>query len=40
MKDGYLVNYVAFIKHLDNIMDYLKTHNLLDSSGVSLKLCV
>ncbi|KAL7730468.1 hypothetical protein ACLKA6_000475 [Drosophila palustris] len=33
MKDGYLVNYVAFLKHIDNIMDYLKSHNLLDNSG-------
>lgn len=40
MKDGYLVNYVAFIKHLDNIMDYLKTHALLDMSGVSIELTV
>jgi len=34
MKDGYLVNYVAFLKHIDNITDYLKCHNLLDNSGV------
>ncbi|XP_030559267.1 uncharacterized protein LOC115761605 [Drosophila novamexicana] len=33
MKDGYLVNYVAFLKHIDNIIDYLRQHNLLDNSG-------
>ncbi|XP_064553144.1 LOW QUALITY PROTEIN: uncharacterized protein LOC135438677 [Drosophila montana] len=33
MKDGYLVNYVAFLKHIDNIIDYLRQHNLLDYSG-------
>ncbi|XP_033149875.1 uncharacterized protein LOC108601541 [Drosophila busckii] len=33
MKDGYLVNYVAFLKHIDNIIDYLKQHHLLDNSG-------
>lgn len=34
MKDGYLVNYVAFLKHIDNIIEYLRQHNLLDGSGV------
>jgi len=38
MKDGYLVNYVAFLKHIDNITDYLKAHNLLDNSGVGKNL--
>ncbi|TDG51444.1 hypothetical protein AWZ03_002239 [Drosophila navojoa] len=33
MKDGYLVNYVAFLKHIDNIIEYLRHHNLLDGSG-------
>ncbi|KAH8388320.1 hypothetical protein KR093_003853 [Drosophila rubida] len=33
MKDGYMVNYVAFLKHIDNIIDYLRCHNLLDNSG-------
>ncbi|EDW84080.1 uncharacterized protein Dwil_GK13946 [Drosophila willistoni] len=32
MKDGYLVNYVAFLKHIDNIIAYLKHHELLDNS--------
>ncbi|XP_030370980.1 uncharacterized protein LOC115621463 [Scaptodrosophila lebanonensis] len=32
MKDAYLVNYVAFVKHIDNIMEYLKYHKLLDNS--------
>lgn len=34
MKDGYLVNYVAFLKHIDNIMAYLGEHYLLDNSHV------
>ncbi|EDV92987.1 uncharacterized protein LOC6563620 [Drosophila grimshawi] len=33
MKDGYLVNYVAFLKHIENIIDYLRQHTLLDNSG-------
>lgn len=37
MKDGYLVNYVAFLKHVDNIMAYLSEQKLLDNSHVSLK---
>jgi len=35
MKDGYLVNYVAFLKHIDNIIAYLGEHHLLDNSHVS-----
>jgi len=37
MKDGYLVNYVAFLKHIDNIIAYLGEHHLLDNSHVSTK---
>jgi len=37
MKDGYLVNYVAFLKHIDNIIAYLGEHHLLDNSHVSVK---
>ncbi|XP_075148195.1 uncharacterized protein LOC142222120 [Haematobia irritans] len=32
MKDSYLVNYVAFVKHLQNILDYLKTNKLTDNA--------
>ncbi|EDW24146.1 GL23541 [Drosophila persimilis] len=37
MKDGYLVNYVAFLKHIDNIIAYLKDHRLLDNSQDIIK---
>ncbi|KAH8273151.1 hypothetical protein KR018_006862 [Drosophila ironensis] len=37
MKDGYLVNYVAFLKHIDNIIAYLTEHNLLDNSHDIIK---
>ncbi|SPP87851.1 Hypothetical predicted protein [Drosophila guanche] len=37
MKDGYLVNYVAFLKHIDNIVSYLKEHQLLDNSRDIIK---
>ncbi|XP_073820133.1 uncharacterized protein [Musca autumnalis] len=32
MKDSYMVNYVAFMKHLQNILDYLKVNKLTDNS--------
>ncbi|XP_053950667.1 uncharacterized protein LOC128858424 [Anastrepha ludens] len=32
MKDSFTVNYVAFMKHIQNIIDYLKTNNLLDNA--------
>ncbi|XP_017084480.2 uncharacterized protein LOC108116890 [Drosophila eugracilis] len=37
MKDGYLVNYVAFLKHIDSIIAYLGEHNLLDNSHDIIK---
>ncbi|XP_017001303.2 uncharacterized protein [Drosophila takahashii] len=37
MKDGYLVNYVAFLKHIDNIIAYLGEHHLLDNSHDIIK---
>ncbi|XP_020810227.1 uncharacterized protein LOC110185617 [Drosophila serrata] len=37
MKDGYLVNYVAFLKHIDNIMAYLGDNHLLDNSHDIIK---
>ncbi|XP_055847317.1 uncharacterized protein LOC129913017 [Episyrphus balteatus] len=30
MKDSYTVNYVAFVKHIDAIIKYLKEHGLMD----------
>uniref|UniRef100_A0A1I8PT42 EF-hand domain-containing protein n=1 Tax=Stomoxys calcitrans TaxID=35570 RepID=A0A1I8PT42_STOCA len=32
MKDSYMVNYVAFVNHLESIRDYLKTNNLTDNA--------
>ncbi|XP_058985391.1 uncharacterized protein LOC101892754 isoform X1 [Musca domestica] len=32
MKDSYMVNYVAFMKHIENILDYLKSNKLTDNS--------
>ncbi|KAH8381954.1 hypothetical protein KR009_001125 [Drosophila setifemur] len=37
MKDGYLVNYVAFLKHIENIIAYLGHHHLLDNSHEIIK---
>lgn len=34
LKNSYLVNYVAFIKHIENILDYLKINKLTDNSMV------
>lgn len=34
MKDSYMVNYVAFMKHIENILDYLKSNKLTDNSMV------
>lgn len=36
MKDSYMVNYVAFVKHIQNILDYLKEHHLTDNSMVKI----
>ncbi|XP_037810226.1 uncharacterized protein LOC119602666 [Lucilia sericata] len=32
MKDSYMVNYVAFVKHLQNILNYLKENKLTDNA--------
>uniref|UniRef100_A0A034VES4 Uncharacterized protein n=1 Tax=Bactrocera dorsalis TaxID=27457 RepID=A0A034VES4_BACDO len=37
IKDSYTVNYVAFIRHIQNIMDYLKQNNLLDNAMQIIK---
>lgn len=34
LKNSYLVNYVAFIKHIENILDYLKINKLTDNAMV------
>jgi len=36
MQDSYLVNYVAFLAHIDNIRRYLKENNLTDNANVRL----
>lgn len=35
LKDAYMVNYVAFVKHIQNILDYLKQENLTDITQVN-----
>ncbi|XP_004533214.1 uncharacterized protein LOC101452318 [Ceratitis capitata] len=37
LKDSYTVNYVAFVKHIQNIMDYMKQNNLLDNAMQIIK---
>lgn len=36
MKDAYTVNYVAFVKEIEEIMLYLDRHRMVDKSGVRL----
>ncbi|XP_037954670.1 uncharacterized protein LOC119684660 isoform X2 [Teleopsis dalmanni] len=37
MRDGYLVNYVAFIKHVENISKYIKENDLTDPKELNYK---
>ncbi|XP_067627321.1 uncharacterized protein [Eurosta solidaginis] len=37
MKDSFTVNYVAFVKHIQNILDYLKENNLLGDDMLIIK---
>lgn len=36
MNDSYMVNYVAFVRHIQNILDYLKENKLTDNAKVNI----